>query len=46
MTALIAWALFDEQLNALQIVGMAITTFGVGLATARPNKGGIVELRN
>lgn len=32
-TALMAWVLFDETLNALQIVGMAITTVGVGLAT-------------
>ena len=44
VTAIIAWALFDEQLNALQIVGMAIATFGVGLATARPTKGRIEEL--
>lgn len=44
VTAVIAWALFGEQLNALQIAGMAIATLGVGLATARPkaipNKGG------
>ncbi|MCA0011184.1 DMT family transporter [Mesorhizobium sp. B292B1B] len=46
VTAVIAWALFDEQLNALQIAGMAIATLGVGLATARPGKGGIEELRN
>ncbi|MCA0003132.1 MULTISPECIES: DMT family transporter [unclassified Mesorhizobium] len=46
VTAVIAWALFDEQLNALQIAGMAITTFGVGLATARQTKGRIVEMRN
>lgn len=51
VTAIIAWALFNEQLNALQIVGMAITTFGVGLATARPAKAravglGTEELRN
>lgn len=36
VTALMAWALFGEHLNLVQIVGMAITTFGVGLATARP----------
>ncbi|MBZ9917836.1 MULTISPECIES: DMT family transporter [unclassified Mesorhizobium] len=46
VTAVIAWALFDEQLNALQITGMAITTFGVGLATVRQTKGRIVEMRN
>ena len=36
VTAVIAWALFDEQLNPLQIAGMAIATLGVALATARP----------
>ena len=36
VTAVIAWALFDEQLNLLQIAGMAIATLGVALATARP----------
>jgi drug/metabolite transporter (DMT)-like permease len=39
VTAVIAWALFGEQLNTLQIAGMAIATLGVGLATARPAKG-------
>ncbi|PBB88403.1 DMT family transporter [Mesorhizobium sp. WSM3876] len=34
VTAVIAWVLFGEQLNLLQIVGMAIATLGVGLATA------------
>jgi len=38
VTAVIAWALFGEQLNLLQIIGMAIATLGVGLATARPSK--------
>ena len=38
VTAVIAWALFGEQLNTLQIAGMAIATLGVGLATARPSK--------
>lgn len=38
VTAVIAWALFGEQLNLMQIVGMAIATLGVGLATARPAK--------
>lgn len=33
VTALMAWALFGETLTAVQIVGMAITTFGVALAT-------------
>jgi len=36
VTAVMAWALFGEQLNPIQIVGMAITTLGVGLATAQP----------
>jgi len=36
VTAVIAWALFGEQLNLVQLVGMAIATLGVGLATARP----------
>ena len=36
VTAVIAWALFGEQLSLVQIVGMAIATLGVGLATARP----------
>ncbi|MBZ9964158.1 DMT family transporter [Mesorhizobium sp. BR1-1-2] len=43
VTAVIAWALFDEQLNALQIAGMAIATLGVGLATARQAR---EELKN
>ena len=34
-TAVIAWALFGEELSLLQIAGMALATFGVGLATAR-----------
>ncbi|WP_296744823.1 DMT family transporter [Mesorhizobium sp.] len=38
VTAVIAWALFGEQLNLLQIAGMAIATLGVGLATARQEK--------
>ncbi|MGX8011760.1 DMT family transporter [Mesorhizobium sp. ORM8.1] len=46
VTAVIAWALFGEQLDALQIAGMAIATLGVGLATARPAKGRTGELRN
>lgn len=46
VTAVIAWALFGEQLNLVQLVGMAIATLGVGLATARPAKGRIVEMQN
>ena len=38
VTAVIAWALFGEQLSFVQIVGMAIATLGVGLATARQGK--------
>ncbi len=40
VTAIIAWALFGEQLTPVQIAGMALTTFGVGLATARPRPSG------
>jgi drug/metabolite transporter (DMT)-like permease len=36
VTAVIAWALFGEQLTPAQIAGMALTTVGVGLATAQP----------
>ncbi|MGB3539195.1 MAG: DMT family transporter [Mesorhizobium sp.] len=36
VTAVMAWALFGEHLNLVQIVGMAITTFGVALATVQP----------
>lgn len=38
VTAVIAWVLFGERLSLVQIVGMAIATLGVGLATARPAK--------
>jgi drug/metabolite transporter (DMT)-like permease len=34
-TALIAWALFGEELTLVQIGGMALATFGVALASAR-----------
>ena len=44
VTAVIAWVLFDEQLNLLQIAGMAIATLGVALATA--GQGGKGEPRN
>ncbi|RAZ73661.1 DMT family transporter [Mesorhizobium atlanticum] len=44
VTAVIAWMLFDEQLNLLQIAGMAIATLGVALATA--GQRGKEELRN
>lgn len=35
VTAIIAWILFGETLTVVQIVGMAIATFGVALATVR-----------
>ena len=35
VTAVMAWALFGETLSLVQIGGMALATFGVGLATAR-----------
>jgi drug/metabolite transporter (DMT)-like permease len=36
VTAVMAWALFHETLNAIQIAGMIVTAFGVALATAQP----------
>jgi drug/metabolite transporter (DMT)-like permease len=36
VTALMAWLLFNETLNAVQIAGMLITAFGVAMATAQP----------
>lgn len=35
VTALLAWLLFGETLNLVQLAGMAVTTFGVALATRR-----------
>lgn len=35
VTAIIAWVLFGETLTPIQIVGMAVATLGVALATAR-----------
>lgn len=35
VTALMAWLLFDEKLLPIQLVGMAIATLGVALATVR-----------
>ncbi len=34
-TAIMAWALFGETLTPVQLAGMAVTTFGVALATAQ-----------
>lgn len=36
VTALMAWAIFGETLTPVQIIGMAITTLGVALATVQP----------
>jgi drug/metabolite transporter (DMT)-like permease len=36
VTAIMAWALFGEHLDPLQIAGLVITTFGVALATVQP----------
>lgn len=36
VTAVIAWVLFGEELSLVQLIGMAIATLGVGLATAQP----------
>jgi drug/metabolite transporter (DMT)-like permease len=38
VTAVMAWFLFGEELNLIQIFGMALTTFGVGLATAQGSR--------
>lgn len=39
LTALIAWAMFGETLNAIQIAGMAVCMAGVALATRSPRAG-------
>lgn len=39
VTALIAWVLFGETLNALQIGGMVLTTIGVAVATRKVQPG-------
>jgi len=38
VTALMAWLLFNETLNAVQLVGMAVTTLGVALATVQADR--------
>ena len=35
VTAIMAWALFGEHLSLVQLVGMAVATAGVALATAQ-----------
>lgn len=37
VTALLAWWLFGETLTPLQVLGMALATLGVALATAQPS---------
>ncbi|WP_024587017.1 DMT family transporter [Aliihoeflea sp. 2WW] len=39
VTALVAWLLFDETLNAVQIAGMVLTTIGVAVATRKAQPG-------
>lgn len=39
VTALVAWVLFDETLNAVQIAGMVLTTVGVAVATRKGQPG-------
>ncbi|MGQ2909248.1 MAG: DMT family transporter [Aliihoeflea sp.] len=39
VTALVAWVLFDETLNAVQIAGMVLTTIGVAVATKKVQPG-------
>ena len=36
VTAVMAWLLFGETLTLVQVGGMALATFGVGLATSTP----------
>ncbi len=36
VTAVMAWALFNETLDGIQIAGMIVTAVGVALATAQP----------
>ncbi len=36
VTAIMAWALFGERLDPLQVAGLLIATFGVALATVQP----------
>ncbi len=36
VTAIMAWALFGERLDPLQVAGQLIATFGVALATVQP----------
>ncbi len=40
VTAVMAWLLFGEALTFIQVCGMALTTFGVGLATAARRSAG------
>ncbi|PSJ59452.1 DMT family transporter [Pseudaminobacter soli (ex Li et al. 2025)] len=35
VTAIMAWALFGEHLSPVQVAGLLVATFGVGLATAQ-----------
>jgi drug/metabolite transporter (DMT)-like permease len=37
VSAILAYLLFGEQLNLIQVIGIAITTIGVALATLRRN---------
>lgn len=39
VTALVAWVLFDETLDAVQIAGMVLTTIGVAVATRKVQPG-------
>jgi drug/metabolite transporter (DMT)-like permease len=36
VTAIMAWVLFGERLDPLQVAGLLIATFGVALATVQP----------
>jgi drug/metabolite transporter (DMT)-like permease len=38
VTAVMAWLLFGESLTPVQVAGMALATFGVGLATSKARR--------
>ncbi|SDH08158.1 DMT family transporter [Roseospirillum parvum] len=44
VTATIAWALFDERMGPLALVGMAVAVVGVGLAVVQPGRRGAKRL--
>jgi drug/metabolite transporter (DMT)-like permease len=43
-TAVMAWVLFDEPINALTVLGIAVTAFGVSLVVQKADKRGEKKL--